>query len=89
MGKGDKSGSRSSSAMDNHLQVMRNNFRKVSFADLINGTIDPSKMSEPELRSLAACVNIAYEDLPEFLNQMKSDNPVSYTHLTLPTIYSV
>ena len=31
----------------------------------------------------------AVDDTPDFINVFKLCGPVSYTHLTLPTIYSV
>ena len=42
----------------------------------------------PELKALEACEPV-YEDLPGWEEEINGVRPVSYTHLTLPTIYSV
>ena len=74
-------------AQDDSETLSENVFRRIQAA-IVKGEIAPgSKISEPEL---ARTYGISRGPLREAIHRLEGQRlPVSYTHLTLPTIYSV
>ena len=50
---------------------------------------DTKELVEEHLQNCEICQRVYHETKTDLENDMKISAPVSYTHLTLPTIYSV